>query len=182
MHNIDDNSQNFLEKAGLRFAALTAKWFPDAFVFALLGIMVTFLLGFAIGASPLDMAVQGGKAFWSLVPFTMQMAMVIIGGYVVASAPPVYHVMQKLARIPKTPRMAVAFVALFSMLTSLLSWGFSLIFSGLLVRELARRVKGMDYRAAGAAAYLGLGAVWAFGLSSSAALLMATPSAIPQAL
>lgn len=182
MHNIDDNSQNFLEKAGLRFAALTAKWFPDAFVFALLGIMVTFLLGFAIGASPLDMAVQGGKAFWSLVPFTMQMAMVIIGGYVVASAPPVYHVMQKLARIPKTPRMAVAFVALFSMLTSLLLWGFSLIFSGLLVRELARRVKGMDYRAAGAAAYLGLGAVWAFGLSSSAALLMATPSAIPQAL
>ena len=50
------------------------------------------------------------------------------------------------------------------MLTSLISWGLSLIFSGLLVREMARRVKGMDYRAAGAAGYLGLGAVWALGL------------------
>ena len=73
-------------------------------------------------------------------------------------------------------------VALFSMLTSLISWGLSLIFSGLLVREMARRVKGMDYRAAGAAGYLGLGAVWALGLSSSAAMMMATKSAIPPAL
>jgi short-chain fatty acids transporter len=40
----------------------------------------------------------------------------------------------------------------------------------------------MDYRAAGAAAYLGLGATWALGLSSSAAMLMATKSAIPPAL
>ena len=73
-------------------------------------------------------------------------------------------------------------VALFSMLTSLISWGLSLIFSGLFVRELAHRVKGMDYRAAGAAAYLGLGAVWAMGLSSSAAMLMATKSAMPATL
>jgi short-chain fatty acids transporter len=67
-------------------------------------------------------------------------------------------------------------------LTSLISWGLSLIFSGLFVRELAHRVKGMDYRAAGAAGYLGLGAVWAMGLSSSAAMLMATKSAMPPTL
>jgi short-chain fatty acids transporter len=40
----------------------------------------------------------------------------------------------------------------------------------------------MDYRAAGAAAYLGLGAVWALGLSSSAALMMATKGSIPPKL
>ena len=73
-------------------------------------------------------------------------------------------------------------IALFSMLTSLISWGLSLIFSGLLDRECAQRVKGMDYRAAGAAAYLGLGAVWALGLSSSAAMMMATKGAIPPSL
>ena len=94
----------------------------------------------------------------------MQMVMIIIGGYVVASTPIVYRAIRALAAIPKTPRGAVALVALFSMLTSLISWGLSLIFSGLFVRELAHRVKGMDYRAAGAAAYLGLGAVWAMGL------------------
>ena len=34
------------------------------------------------------------------------------------------------------------------MLTSLISWGRSLIFSGLPVREMAWRIKGLDYRAA----------------------------------
>ena len=83
---------------------------------------------------------------------------------------------------PKSPKPAVAMIALFSMLTSLVSWGFSLIFSGLLVREMSHRVRGLDYRAAGAAGYLGLGAVWAMGVSSSAAMMMATPSAIPPSL
>jgi len=173
---------SLLARAGLALAQWTENWFPDALVFAFLGVLVTFLLGLCLGQSPSSLAIEGGKAFWSLVPFTMQMAMVIIGGFAVASAPAVARLIERLARIPKTPRGAVAFVAFFSMVSSLLSWGFSLIFSGLLVKELARRMKNMDYRAAGAAAYLGLGAVWALGLSSSAALMMATKSALPQTL
>ena len=45
-----------------------------------------------------------------------------------------------------------------------------------------KQVRAIDYRAIGAAAYLGLGSVWALGFSSSATLLMATPSAIPAGL
>src|SRR6202041_3415959 len=171
-----------LVRLGLRLANWSERWFPDPLIFALLGIVVVFLVGLSLHQSPAKLAVQGGKNFWTLVPFTMQMVMIIIGGYVVASTPIVYRAIQALAGIPKTPRGAVAMIALFSMLTSLISWGLSLIFSGLFVRELAHRVKGMDYRAAGAAAYLGLGAVWAMGLSSSAAMLMATRSAMPTTL
>lgn len=171
-----------LVRFGLGLASWSERWFPDPLVFALLGIVVVFVAGLALHQSPSKMAIQGGKNFWTLVPFTMQMVMIIIGGYVVASTPIVYRLIRALAEIPKTPRSAVALVALFSMLTSLISWGLSLIFSGLFVRELANRVKGMDYRAAGAAAYLGLGAVWAMGLSSSAAMLMATKSAMPPTL
>src|SRR5262249_54524566 len=61
--------------------------------------------------------------------------------------------------------------------------GFCAIFSGLVVRSLAkRRDIRMDYRAAGAAAYVGLGATWALGMSSSAALLQANPGSLPPAL
>ncbi|MFB3926480.1 MAG: short-chain fatty acid transporter [Syntrophales bacterium] len=172
-----------LERFGLALAAWSEKWFPDALVFALLGIVIVFLFGLILGESPTKLAIQGGKNFWILIPFTMQMVMIIIGGYVVASTPAIYGLIKRLAGIPKTGRGAIAYVAGFSMVTSLISWGFSLIFSGLLVRELVRRgVKGLDYRAAGAAAYLGLGAVWALGLSSSAALMMATKGAIPPKL
>ena len=171
-----------LVRFGLALANWSERWFPDPLIFALAGIVIVFIVGLFLHQSPAKMAVQGGKNFWTLVPFTMQMVMIIIGGYVVASTPLVQRLIRRLAEIPKTPRGAIAMVALFSMLTSLISWGLSLIFSGLLVRELSRRVKGMDYRAAGAAAYLGLGAVWAMGLSSSAAMLMATKGAIPPSL
>ncbi len=169
-------------RAGLALANWSEKWFPDPLVFAMLGVVVVFAAGLLLHQSPAKLAVQGGKSFWALVPFTMQMVMIIIGGYVVASTPVAHRAIRALAGMPKSPKAAVATVALFSMLTSLISWGLSLVFSGLLAREMAHRVKGMDYRAAGAAAYLGLGAVWAMGLSSSAAMLMATRSAIPPTL
>lgn len=166
----------------MRSADFCERWFPDAFVFALAAIVVVFIGGLAIGVAPAKLTMEFGNGFWSLVNFTMQMAIVIVGGFVVASSPPVARLTRWLASIPKTPRGAVAFVAAFAMLSSLISWGLSLIFTGLLVREIVRRVERVDYRAIGAAAYLGLGSVWALGLSSSAALLQATKSSIPASL
>jgi short-chain fatty acids transporter len=171
-----------LERFGLWLAAWSEKWFPDAWVFALVGIVFVFCFGLLIGESPAKLVLEGGKSFWILIPFTMQMALIIIGGYVVATTPAVYAIIQKVAGITTKPRVAIAWIAFFSMATSLISWGLSLIFSGLLVREMSRKIKGLDYRAAGAAAYLGLGAVWALGFSSSAALMMATKGSIPPKL
>jgi short-chain fatty acids transporter len=171
-----------LARIGMKIADACERFFPDAFVFALGAIVFVFAGGLTIGVAPSKLAMEFGNGFWSLVNFTMQMAIVIIGGFVVASSPPVARLTSKLASIPKTARGAVAFVAAFAMLSSLISWGLSLIFTGLLVREISRRIERVDYRAIGAAAYLGLGSVWALGLSSSAALLQATKSAIPPAL
>src|ERR1700722_5697453 len=158
------------------------RWFPDAFIFALLATIIVFLAGWALGSSVKDLVGDFGEGFWSLVPFTMQMAMIILGGYIVASSPPVSRLICWLSNIPTTPRGAVALVAFVSTSTSLISYGFSLIFAGFLAREISRRPLKVDYRALGAAAYLGLGSVWALGLSSSAALLMATKSAMPPEL
>jgi short-chain fatty acids transporter len=169
-------------RMGSLLADWSERWFPDAFIFALLATIVVFCAGWVLGSSPTDLVKYFGDGFWSLIPFTMQMVMIIVGGYVMASSPPVCRLICKLAQIPKTPRGAVAFVALVSTLTSLISYGFSLVFAGFLAREISRRPLKVDYRALGAAAYLGLGSVWALGLSSSAALLMATPSSIPASL
>src|SRR5258708_37203301 len=161
--------QTWLSRIALRCCDWSERWFPDAYVFAALGVVVVGLLAVVWGSSPAATAYAFGDGFWSLIPFTMQMCFIIIGGYVVASSPPVARIIEMLAQLPRSGRGAVAFIALVSTLVSLLHWGLSLIFGGLLVRALARREDlRMDYRAAGAAAYLGLGAVWALGLSSSA--------------
>jgi short-chain fatty acids transporter len=171
-----------IAQVGMRLADWCQKWFPDAFVFALVGLVIVFVAGLVAGVGARDLVQYFGQGFWSLIPFTMQMVMIIIGGYVVATSPPVHKLIQKLARIPRTPRGAVAFVAFFATMTSLISWGLGLIFGGVLAREVVRNVRGIDYRAIGVAAYVGNGSVWALGLSSSAALVMATPGSIPAAL
>ena len=171
-----------LVRLGLTVSNWTERWFPDAFIFALAAIVIVFIAGVLLGRSPQKMTEYFGGGFWTLIVFTMQMTLIIVFGYVVASSPPVYRIVQAIAGIPKGPRSAVATIAFFTVVSSLLSWGFSLVFGGLLAREVVRRVPQTDYRAAGAAGYLGLGSVWALGFSSSAALLMATKGSIPATL
>ncbi|HEU4618780.1 MAG TPA: TIGR00366 family protein [Gammaproteobacteria bacterium] len=171
-----------LAAVGLRLSDWFEKWFPGAFALALAAVAIVFLANLAAGQSVLDTAERFGTGFWDLVAFTMQMSLIIVTGYAVATAPLVHRGIRRLAAVPSTGPGAAAFVGLFSMLTSLVSWSFSLIFSALLAREVARRVEGSDYRAIGAAAYLGVGSVWALGLSSSAALIMATPASLPDAI
>jgi short-chain fatty acids transporter len=179
---IGNDSAAAFARLGMTLADWSQRWFPDAFVFALGALVIVFVAGLFMGTAMRDLVKYFGDGFWSLIPFTMQMAIIIVGGYVVATSPPIHGLIRWLASIPRTPRGAVAFVAFFSMATSLISWGLSLIFSGILVREIVKNVRGIDYRAIGAAGYLGTGSVWALGLSSSAALVMATPSSIPPAL
>jgi len=171
-----------LAALGLRLSDWFERWFPDAFALALAAVAVVFVAALATGSSFAQTAQWFGAGFWDLVAFTMQMSMIVVTGYAVATSPPVYAVIRKLAAVPQNGRTAAAYVGLFSMLASLVSWSFSLIFSGLLAREVTSRVRGADYRAVGAAAYLGVGSVWALGLSSSAALIMAAPASLPDAI
>jgi short-chain fatty acids transporter len=181
---IDDiRAGSLLSAIALRCCAWSERWFPDAFAFAVLAVAVVAIGAVGIGVAPLAVAQSFGSGFWSLIPFTMQMTFIIIGGYVTADSPPVARIVQRLAAVPKTGRAAVAFVALFSILLSLIHWGLSMILGSLLARAVAQRTDlRVDYRAAGAAACLGVSSVWALGLSSSAAQLQANPASMPAAL
>ncbi len=192
---METNRDNPLARVALRFTAFTERWLPDAFGFVLVGTFVVFAVGLATGVDvqgrPADAAAATsgfglvdawGKGFWSLIQFTLQMAMIIIGGYAVAVSRPVARLIATLATVPGTPRAAIAFTAVVSMLTSYLNWAFSLIFTAILAKEIARVMRGVDYRALGAMAFLGLGTVWAQGLSGSAALQVASADSSPAAV
>lgn len=170
-----------LARLAAKLTSLAERWIPDAFLFALVGTFVVVALAAATAkVGPLTVIKYWGDGFWDLLAFTLQMSLVIITGYVLATTRPVFVAIQKLAGVPKTAKGAVAFVALFAMLSSWVNWGFSLIFSAMLAKEVARRVPRVDYRALASGAFLGLGSVWAQGLSGSAALQMATPTAMPK--
>ena len=77
-----------LARLGEALADFCERYFPDAFVFALCAVIIVFLGGLALGEKPLKLVQVFGEGFWVLIPFTMQMALIIIGGFVVASSPP----------------------------------------------------------------------------------------------
>jgi short-chain fatty acids transporter len=170
-------------RAALALTNWTERWIPDAFIFALVATIL--VIGAALAATPatlLDTVDAWGRGFWDLIPFTLQMALVIITGHVLASSPPMGRLIRLIAGWPRTPRGAVALVAFFALASSWFNWGFSLVFSAVLAIEIARRVEGVDYRALAAASMLGLGSIWAQGLSGSAALQMATSGALQPAI
>ena len=166
-------------RAALRLTAWTERWIPDAFIFALLATVLVFIAALVwTPSSPFQVVDAWGNGFWDLIPFTLQMSLIIITGHVLATSAPMGRAIRAIARWARTPRGAVALVTFFALATSWFNWGFSLIFWAVLAREVARRVEGVDYRALAAATMLGLGSIWAQGLSGSAALQMATPGAL----
>ena len=166
-------------RLALALTAWTERWIPDAFIFAIVGTLVVVVAGATATPSTLPQVVDAwGRGFWELIPFTLQMSLVIITGHVLATSPPMRRVIRALAALPRSPRAAVALVTFFALATAWLNWGFSLIFSAVLGREVARQMDDVDYRALAAAAVLGAGSIWAQGLSGSAALQMATPGAL----
>jgi short-chain fatty acids transporter len=176
---LDDN---ILSRIALRFTAWTEKWMPDAFGFVLVGTVIVFAVGILVGETPVTMVSTWGKGFWALIPFTLQMAMIIIGGYVVASSEIVGRFITRVAGVPQTPRSAILLVAFVSMVTSYFNWAFGLVFTAILAKEIARVVPRVDYRAVCAMTFVGIGTVWAQGLSGSAALQVANKVSSPEAI
>ncbi|MDC4487522.1 TIGR00366 family protein [Acinetobacter baumannii] len=178
-----EKQQGIFERFALRISDWSEKWFPDSYIFALLGVIIVSIAALGIGAPIHDVATSFGNGFWSLIPFTLQMTMLIIVGYVVSVSKPVKFLIQKMARIPSSGRGAIVLVATVSLLISLVNWAISTILTALLVIALAKRKElNMDYRAAAAAAIIGMGATWALGISSSAAQLQANKTSLPESI
>ena len=130
-------------------------------------------MGMTLGhAGPVQVLDAWGGGFWELLPFSMQIAVVIFAGYLVSVSPVMTRALDALARLPRSPRQAVAATALLSMLVCWLNWGMGLIASAVLVRFMARRHPDADYRLLVAVAYFGMGATFhagPFGVGAAAA-------------
>ena len=153
---------------------LVQRYLPEPFIFAIILTLVAFCVAIPICDQSVVEAVENwGDGVWSLLAFSMQMALVLVCGSTLAAAPAVKKVVSKLASAPKTPAGAIAFVSVISSVACWLNWGFGLIVGAILAKEVARKLQGVDYRLLIASAYSGF-VVWHSGISGSVPLSMAT--------
>ena len=154
---------------------LVQRWLPEPFIFAIVLTFVAALLAMPIcRQTPLEVVEHWGGGVWNLLAFAMQMALVLVCGSTLASAPAIKRAITALARVPRTPAAAIALVTVTSAVACWLNWGFGLIVGVIFAKEIARQMQGVDYRLLIASAYSGF-VVWHAGLSGSIPLTMATP-------
>lgn len=152
---------------------LVERWLPDAFIFVLILTLAAALAAIVSeGTSPVALIEMWGNGFWELLEFSMQMLLVLVTGFILASSPPVRRILAAIAGLATSPGSAIILVSLVSLAASWLNWGFGLVVGAIFAKELARQIR-VDYRLLVAAAYSGF-VIWHGGLSGSIPLTIAT--------
>ena len=150
------------------------KYLPEPFIFAIILTFVAVLVAMPVCHQSIAEVVSNwGGGVWNLLGFSMQMALVLVTGATLASAPTIKKGINKLASLPKTPASAIALVTGISAVACWLNWGFGLIVGAIFAKEIAKKLKNVDYRLLIASAYSGF-VVWHAGISGSIPLKMAS--------
>jgi short-chain fatty acids transporter len=161
-----------LTRACVRYAE---RYIPDPYLYAVTLTFITAAAAFVWTPTPAFSIVEAWyNGIWDILAFALQMALILVTGVTLADAPPVKRLLQKLADIPSTQNGAVLVTFFAAAAASWLNWGFGIVVGALVAREIAKRVKDVDFAFLVAAAYMGM-LIWASGLSSSIALASATP-------
>lgn len=157
------------------FVLLFEKIMPDPYVFAVMLTFITAILAFLLAPHGSVASIASGwyGGLFDIMAFAFQIVLILVTGYVLANAPVIHSLLEKLACLPTTPRSAVSLMIVISMTAGWINWGFGLVAAALLAREIAKRIR-MDFGWLVAAAYSGF-LVSVEGLSGSIALSQATP-------
>ncbi|NLU97459.1 short-chain fatty acid transporter [Marinomonas sp. UCMA 3892] len=171
--NTLEQKQTGLQKVSQFFVTLLQRYLPDPFIFAIVLTFAVFLLVMpSTGQGPMQVVNAWAGGFWNLLSFSMQMAMVVVTGHAMASAPAFKRKLAMLAGVAKTPGQAIILVTVISAMACWVNWGFGLVVGAIFAKEIAARVKGVDYRLLIASAYSGF-LFWHGGLSGSIPLSIA---------
>ncbi|TMN83743.1 MULTISPECIES: TIGR00366 family protein [unclassified Pseudoalteromonas] len=169
-----------LNRIATPFTKLVERYLPDPFIFVILLTLITFCAASIFTPfTSINVLQAWGNGFWNLLSFAMQMLLVLITGYMLASTPPISKVLEKLATLANTAPKAIILVTLISLLASWLNWGFGLVIGALFAKAIAKHTR-VDYRLLVASAYTGF-VVWHGGLAGSIPLTIATPGHFSQA-
>lgn len=154
------------------------RFLPESLVVAVFLTFVTFILAIAVEQqNPIDVTRMWGGSAWDLLAFSMQIAMLLLTGYMLANTPLVDRGLNVLASRITSPRVAVGIATFAGALGTWLNVGFGLVIGVVLARKLARTVPGLHYPLAVAGGYAGF-SLYGIGLSGTIPLTIATPGHI----
>jgi short-chain fatty acids transporter len=161
-----------------RFSQAIGRVIPDAMSTAVGMLLLLGVGALAIGNSGAAVMDAFYRGLWMLLPFTMQMTLILVLSSTLGAAPVFRQMVARLSRLPRTQDQVFALSCLVVACLAYLYWGLGVALGPLVSIYFAREAekKGIEVDfpfllATTAAA----ASIWQFGLSASAPLLMNTP-------
>jgi short-chain fatty acids transporter len=151
---------------------------PDAITTSIVLLVIMFGLSLGLGAgmnATLDAYYRG---LWMLLQFTMQMTLILVLSLILGATPTFKNAVIFLSRLPRTQTQVMVLAVVSGGFVAYLNWGLSIALSPVIAIHFATQAerKGIKIDFLWLMSVLaGGGAIWQFGLSGSAPLLMATP-------
>ena len=167
---------NVVRRMADRLSISIEKYMPTSFVFAVFLTAIAFILALVFtDAGPFATVQEYYGGFWIFLEFAMQMSLIIVTGYALASAPLVQRGLERIARLPNSTTQAYLSVIVVGTGLAYINWGLGLIGAGFYALNLAKVRTDLDFGYLVAAAYAGVWPGITGSLSISAPLLVNTP-------
>jgi short-chain fatty acids transporter len=139
---------------GDKFVDWCYRWVPSALVLVFLLTILVCILCIIFVQSPIIVSTDTKKSlmdawtggFWTLLTFAMQMSLVMLTGYVLASAPLVKRGLKKIAQIPQSTLSAMLLCGIVTAVLFWIHWGLGMMASIVLARLVAAEARKKGYR------------------------------------
>src|SRR5438105_5308391 len=160
-----------------RLPDLISQLVPDAVTTSVVLTLVMVAIALGMG-NPLPKVMEAyHQGLWMLLPFTMQMTLIIVLSAALAGTPLFCRGIAGLARLPKTPKQVVALAFISGGAAAYLYWGLGYALGPMIAiyfaAEAERRDIAVDFPFLLAVTYSSQ-ALWQYGLSARRAFLVAS--------
>ncbi len=161
-----------------RIARVIGDVIPDAMTMAIILMVLLAVAALWLGNTVTEVMDAYYVGLWMLLPFTMQMTLILVLGSTLASTRFFARMIHVLSRLPRSEGQTIALSMATTCCLAYCFWGLSLALAPLVAVSYARQSERNGFPvdfpfllSCNAAA----GAIWQFGFSASAPLLMNTP-------
>ena len=151
---------------------------PDAITTSIILLVLLFGLSLTLGTGLTASMDAYYRGLWMLLQFTMQMTLILVLSLILGATSAFKNAIIFLSRLPQTQGQVMTVAVLCGGFVAYLNWGLSIALAPVIAIHFATQAerKGIPIDFLWLMSVLaGGGAIWQFGFSGSAPLLMATP-------
>lgn len=167
---------NIIRRLAQRLNFGIEQYLPHSFIFVVVLTVIAYLLALGLTPTgPFEIVIEWYGAFWDFLEFAMQMTLIIVTGYGIATAPVIRRSLLRLSEQPNSPAQAYLSVILVGFTFAYFNWGLGMVVAAFYAIALGTLRNDLDFGFLIATAYIGIWPGIAGSLSVTAPLLVNTP-------